>query len=80
MEEAIDYYERLDRLEKDCLAKRVILLEQFRMYDEALYRRIQQHYENQFRKEREMREKEAQEEFMKHLKEQQNGRPEQSET
>ena len=80
MEEAIDYYQRLDRLEKDCLAKRVIIFEQFRMYDEALYRRIQQHYENQFRKEREMMAKEAQEEFMRYVQEKQNDRPEQPET
>src|SRR5262249_37827095 len=40
MEEAIDYYERLDRLEKDALAKRVVILEQIRLHDEALHIRV----------------------------------------
>jgi hypothetical protein len=48
MEEAISYYERLDRLEKDCLAKRVIILEQIRLYEEALLlkRQREPHYED----------------------------------
>jgi hypothetical protein len=37
MEEAISYYERLERLEKDSLAKRVVILEQIRLYDEVLF-------------------------------------------
>ena len=36
MEQAINYYERLDRLEKDSLTKRVIIQEQIRLYDEVL--------------------------------------------
>lgn len=54
MEEAINYYERLDRLEKDCLAKRVIILEQFRLYDEALYLRAARYsaYLNQLESDR----------------------------
>ena len=36
MEEAINYYERLDKLEKDSIAKRVIILEQIRLHEEAL--------------------------------------------
>src|SRR5262249_40875857 len=40
MEEAIDYYERLDRLEKDSLAKRVVILEQIRLHDESLHIRV----------------------------------------
>ena len=48
MEEAISYYERLDRLEKDCLAKRVIIMEQIPLYEEALLLRRQRepHYED----------------------------------
>ena len=54
MEEAINYYEKLDRLEKDCLAKRVIILEQFRLYDEALYLRAARYsaYLNQLESDR----------------------------
>lgn len=45
MEQSINYYERLDRLEKDTLAKRVILLEQIRLYDEALSARRNGYYD-----------------------------------
>jgi hypothetical protein len=45
MEQAINYYERLDRLEKDSLAKRVILLEQIRIYDEALSIKNSRYYD-----------------------------------
>ena len=37
MEEAISLYERLDKLEKDSLAKRVIIFEQIRLYEQDLY-------------------------------------------
>ena len=37
MEDAIRYYERLEKLEQDSLAKRVIILEQIRLYDEVLF-------------------------------------------
>ena len=39
METAINYYERLDRLERDNLAKQAAILEQIRLYDEALVSR-----------------------------------------
>jgi hypothetical protein len=43
MEETISYYERLDKLEKDSLAKRVIILEQYRLYEETLLLHRQRH-------------------------------------
>jgi len=43
MEEAIDFYERLDRLDKGGWAKRVTILEQIRLHDESLHIRVM-HY------------------------------------
>jgi hypothetical protein len=45
MEEGINYYERLDKLEKDSLAKRVIILEQIRLYNETLYLKSRRYYD-----------------------------------
>jgi hypothetical protein len=42
MEHAINYYERLDKLEKDSLTKRVILLNQIRQYEEAFLEKRRQ--------------------------------------
>src|SRR5262249_15125804 len=45
MEDGIGYYERLDTLEKDGLAKRVIILDQIRIHDEALLMRAKQYFQ-----------------------------------
>jgi hypothetical protein len=45
MEQTINYYERLDRLENDSLAKRVILLEQIRLHEEALRLKNNRYYD-----------------------------------
>jgi len=43
MERAMDYYEKLEKLEQDCLAKRERILAEIRLYDEILYLRAK-HY------------------------------------
>jgi hypothetical protein len=45
METAINYYERLDRLERDNFTKQAVILEQIRLYDEALSLKARRHIE-----------------------------------